>query len=279
MTQMAIVTGGASGIGKAVGAALAGRGVDVILADIDADAAKLAAESLTEPGDGRVSGIELDVRDAAAVNDVIEEAVDRHGRIDFLFNNAGTGVGGPVEMMQVAHWDRVIDVNLRGVVHGVQAAYPVMVRQGFGHIVNTASLAGLTANPGIVPYATTKWAVVGLSLSLRGEAVEHGVNVSAVCPSFMDTPLLDRSNPEDLPPVQSAAPDMRSFAGRIGARIHSPDRLAQDILRGMDRNKALIVAPRDARMLWRVARWAPGLSLRLSQANHRKMRRLAEELS
>lgn len=279
MTQMAIVTGGASGIGKAVGAALAGRGVDVILADIDADAAKLAAESLTEPGDGRVSGIELDVRDAAAVNDVIEEAVDRHGRIDFLFNNAGTGVGGPVEMMQVAHWDRVIDVNLRGVVHGVQAAYPVMVRQGFGHIVNTASLAGLIASPGIVPYATTKWAVVGLSLSLRGEAVEHGVNVSAVCPSLMDTPLLDRRNPEDLPPVQSAAPDMRSVAGRIGLRIHSPDRLAQDILRGMDRNKALIVAPRDARMLWRVARWAPGLSLRLSQANHRKMRRLAEELS
>jgi NAD(P)-dependent dehydrogenase (short-subunit alcohol dehydrogenase family) len=279
MTQMAIVTGGASGIGKAVGAALAGRGVDVILADIDADAAKLAAESLTEPGDGRVSGIELDVRDAAAVNDVIEEAVDRHGRIDFMFNNAGTGVGGPVEMMQVAHWDRVIDVNLRGVVHGVQAAYPVMVRQGFGHIVNTASLAGLTANPGIVPYATTKWAVVGLSLSLRGEAVEHGVNVSAVCPSLMDTPLLDRRNPVDLPPVQSAAPDMRSVAGRIGLRIHSPDRLAQDILRGMDRNKALIVAPRDARMLWRVARWAPGLSLRLSQANHRKMRRLAEELS
>jgi short-subunit dehydrogenase len=160
----------------------------------------------------------------------------------------------------------VIDVNLRGVVHGVQAAYPVMVRQGDGHIVNTASLAGLLPAPGIAPYSATKWAVVGLSLSLRGEGAAKGVRVSVVCPGGVDTPILDKRTPADLPPVPSADNiDSRAVITRMsGGRLYDPDSLAVDILRGIDRNQAIIVAPRQARILWRLMRLSPSLFLRLS---------------
>jgi NAD(P)-dependent dehydrogenase (short-subunit alcohol dehydrogenase family) len=160
MAQVAIVTGGASGIGRALGAALVRRGDQVVLADVEGEAASEVARQLTAMGPGAASAAPVDVRDAAAVAALVTDTAGRHGRLDLMFNNAGLGIGGPVEELAVAHWDRVIDVNLRGVVHGVHAAYPVMLRQGHGHIVNTASLAGLLAAPGMAPYATTKWGVV-----------------------------------------------------------------------------------------------------------------------
>jgi len=104
-----------------------------------------------------------------------------------MVNNAGIGVGGEASELTLAHWERVIDVNLRGVIHGVHAAYPVMIAQRSGHIVNTASLAGLMPSPWLTPYAMTKHAVVGLTLSLRAKAAAHGVRVTAVCPGVVDT--------------------------------------------------------------------------------------------
>src|SRR5207248_6593438 len=129
---------------------------------------------------------------------------NRHGRLDLMVNNAGIGIGGETRELLLAHWDRIIDVNLRGVVHGVHAAYPVMIEQGSGHIVNTASLAGLLPSPGATPYAMTKHAVVGLSLSLRGEAAAYGVRVTAVCPGVVETPILDKGGPDDLPKSPAA---------------------------------------------------------------------------
>ena len=268
MARVAIVTGGASGIGRALSAALVCRGDHVVLADIDADAATVVAERLSGQGPGTASAVRVDVRDAAGVAAVVSETVQRHGRLDLMVNNAGIGIGGDVEELAVAHWDRVIDVNLRGVVHGVQAAYPMMVRQRDGHIVNTASLAGLLPAPGIAPYSATKWAVVGLSLSLRGEGATKGVRVSVVCPGGVDTPILDKRTPADLPPVPSAdGIDSRALITKMsGGRLYDPDALAADILRGIDRNRAIIVAPRQARILWRLMRLAPSLFLRLSTA-------------
>ncbi|HXV92631.1 MAG TPA: SDR family oxidoreductase [Pseudonocardia sp.] len=265
---MAIVTGGASGIGRALGKALVERGDVVVLADVDGEGAALAAEALAPGGGGRATGVALDVRDAAAVESVVEETVRRHGRLDLMVNNAGIGMGGDAEELSVDHWDRVIDVNLRGVVHGVQAAYPRMVAQGHGHIVNTASLAGLIPGPRLAPYATTKWAVVGLSLSLRGEGAAKGVRVSVVCPGGVDTPILDKDMPADLPPVPSLdAMDGRAMVTRAsGGRLHTADALAADVLRGIDRNRAFIVAPRRARVLWRMTRVSPTGVLRLMQA-------------
>jgi NAD(P)-dependent dehydrogenase (short-subunit alcohol dehydrogenase family) len=230
--KVAVVTGGASGIGRAVARELARRGVAVTIADLDEVAGKQAAEE---------SGLDfarLDVTDAEAVSALVTRVNDSRGRLDFMFNNAGIAVGGTTRELTLDHWNRTIDVNLRGVVHGVRAAYPIMVDQGFGHIVNTASLAGLVPAPLMLPYTATKHAVVGLSLALRAEAATCGVRVSVVCPGFIDTRLMGR-----LYPVEA---------------------LAGDILRGVARNKALIVAPASGRAAWRGARLSPSGAVRVA---------------
>ncbi len=139
--------------------------------------ASAVAAELNRQGPGRGRAEALDVREAEAVRSVVEDAHRTDGRLDLLFNNAGIGIGGAVEERALSHWEGAIDVNLRGVVHGVAAAYPLMLRQGHGHILNTASVAGLIPSPFLTPYATSKHAVVGLSLSLRAAAA-HGVRVN-----------------------------------------------------------------------------------------------------
>jgi NAD(P)-dependent dehydrogenase (short-subunit alcohol dehydrogenase family) len=164
-----------------------------------------------------------------------------------------------VDQLTLDHWDRVIDVNLKGVVYGVHAAYPLMLRQGHGHIVNTASLAGLVPGPGLAPYVAVKHAVVGLSMSLRAEAATRGVKVSAVCPGFVDTPLLGRVNP-GLPQTETGA-NAETLARMLG-KLYQADLLAADVLRGVEQNRALIVAPRSARIAWRMSRYTPRLMMR-----------------
>jgi NAD(P)-dependent dehydrogenase (short-subunit alcohol dehydrogenase family) len=265
--KVAIVTGGASGIGAALVRALAARGARVVIADVDIVGAKTVAEQAGQAGSDQVSTAALDVRDAGAVADLISKTAGEHGRLDFMFNNAGIAVGGKVEELSLVHWDAVIDVNLRGVVHGVHAAYPLMLGQGFGHIVNTASLAGLVPGPMLAPYAAAKHAVVGLSLALRAEAAGRGVMVSVVCPGFVDTPLLGRVN-QDLPQTETGL--NAAALARLTGRLYDADALARDVLRGIARNQAVIVAPGSARLAWRMARYTPGLSMRTLSAAIRR---------
>jgi NAD(P)-dependent dehydrogenase (short-subunit alcohol dehydrogenase family) len=248
--RIAIVTGGGSGIGEALCRALSARGDTVVVADVDEEAARRVA------GDVGGTAAPVDVRDADAVAAVVGDAVAAHGRLDLIFNNAGIGIGGDLLELGVAHWDRAIDVNLRGVVHGVMAAYPVMTRQRSGHIVNTASIGGLITPPYLAPYVATKHAVVGLSLALRSEAAAHKVGVTVVCPSWTDTPILDSTGPDDLPKPSTAEGGMRESAEKMG-RLYRPEQLAQDVLRAVDRNRAMVVTPRSARVLWRLARLSP----------------------
>ncbi|QYC43698.1 D-beta-hydroxybutyrate dehydrogenase [Nonomuraea coxensis DSM 45129] len=256
--RTAIVTGGASGIGRALARALAARGVAVTVADLNEPA------DLVVPGGGKgeLEYARLDVTDAEAVAALTQRVAAERGRLDFMVNNAGIAVGGTALEMTRAHWDRTIDVNLRGVVHGVLAAYPIMVRQGHGHIVNTASLAGLVPAPLMLPYTATKHAVVGLSLALRAEAAEHGVRVCVVCPGFVDTPLLDNANP-GLPATRVGAA-ARQAIGRAPGRLYSADALAADVLRGVARGKAVIAAPASAWIAWRLARLWPGGAVRVA---------------
>ncbi len=144
--RIAFITGGAGGIGLALGEELARRGTTVVLADRDLGNATRAATAIRNAG-GQARAVELDVTDRAAFDARVAEAVDAHGRLDYLFNNAGIGVTGEVRDLTPEAWDRVIDVNLRGVIHGVQAAYPRMLEQGSGHIANTACIAGLVRFP------------------------------------------------------------------------------------------------------------------------------------
>jgi NAD(P)-dependent dehydrogenase (short-subunit alcohol dehydrogenase family) len=180
----AIVTGGASGIGRALSEALARRGAPVVVADRNADGAAEVARAIVAAG-GSARSEALDVTDAAAVERLVDETAREHGRVDLMFNNAGIAIIGEETDVSLDDWRKVVDVNLWGVVHGIRAAYPRMVRQGSGHIVNTASLAGLSPAPFEISYTATKYAVVGLSRALRAEAAAHGVKVSVVCPGFI----------------------------------------------------------------------------------------------
>ena len=171
--KSAIVTGAGSGIGAALCRALVAAGADVVCTDVDGDAAARTAGPLG------ARSARLDVTDAAAVQAASTRSCDRAGRLDLMFNNAGITWGGDTELLTLDQWNAIIDVNIRGVVHGVAAAYPLMVRQGHGHIVNTASMAGLAAAGQITSYVMTKHAVVGLSLALRSEAAGRGVGVLA----------------------------------------------------------------------------------------------------
>jgi len=279
MARVAIVTGGGSGIGEALCRALAARGDTVVVADIDGASAERVAGDIG----ANAAAAKVDVRDAVSVQALVDDTVATHGRLDLMVNNAGIGVGGDLLELTVAHWDRIIDVNLRGVVHGVQAAYPVMARQRHGHIVNIGSVAGLTPPPYLTPYVATKHAVVGLSLALRGEAKAHNVGVTVVCPGWTDTPILDSTGPDDLPkPASAPEGGVREAAEKMG-KLYSPAALAQDILRGVERNKAMVVVPRQARVLWRAMRLAPtgfaaliGITARREQRQRRAPKRVTE---
>ena len=190
--RVAIVTGGASGIGRALCEELARRGAVAVVADINYHGGQTVASAIAANG-GRASAALLDVTRAADVERLVEDTVRAHGRLDYMFNNAGIGVAGEVRDLSLDHWRKCADINLWGVIHGTTAAYAAMLRQGSGHIVNTASAAGLIGEPGLAPYSVTKSAVVALSTALRAEADGFGVRVSVVCPGFVDTAIYENA--------------------------------------------------------------------------------------
>jgi NAD(P)-dependent dehydrogenase (short-subunit alcohol dehydrogenase family) len=268
----AIVTGGASGIGRALAVDLAKRGCDVVLADLQIELAEEVASEINLSG-GKAKAVKIDVTDFSALERLIQETVRRTGRLDYLFNNAGIVIGGSANLYGIEDWNQVIDVNLRGVINGIQAAYKIMIAQGFGHIVNTASMAGLMHGPGNVAYTTTKHAVVGLSESLRIEAAEAGVRVSVICPGAVRTPILEGGGKFgkmliDIPPEQ-----MRRMWERV--RPMSPDIFAEKVLNSVAKNKAIIIVPSWWKVFWWINRLSPSLARFLAQ---RRFERIRKEL-
>jgi NAD(P)-dependent dehydrogenase (short-subunit alcohol dehydrogenase family) len=253
---VALVTGGASGIGQALGEALARRGATVVLADLQGERAQAVAAAI-RAGGGKATAAEVDVVDFAALKRLVEETVGTHGRLDFLFNNAGIGIGGEVRHYQIEDWDRVFDVNLRGVANGVQAAYPVMLRQGYGHLVNTASMAGLVPSPWVVNYSAAKHAVVGLSLALRVEAAAAGVRVSVLCPGVVRTPILEGGACGKF--LQPISPE-RLAAHWRRLRPMDPRKFADKVLPAIARNRAIIIAPAWWKVFWWLHRFSPWLA-------------------
>ncbi|MFJ8229739.1 SDR family NAD(P)-dependent oxidoreductase [Streptomyces sp. NPDC094448] len=265
----AIITGGASGIGRALAEELAARGGEVVLADLQLELAEEAAAAVRSAG-GRATAARLDVTDHEEFARLVRETVTRTGRLDFLFNNAGIshGMGAGARHYRIEDWRRVLDVNLGGTVNGVQAAYNLMIDQGFGHIVNTASMAGLVPSPGTTSYVTTKHAVVGLSHNLRAEAAQLGVRVSVLCPGVVRTPFIE--------------------GGRYGRRVDGvtsevtremweqrkpipPEEFARKALDEVARNKGVIVVPGFWKLFWWLFRLAPEFSLRLGTKNFRDL--------
>jgi NADP-dependent 3-hydroxy acid dehydrogenase YdfG len=263
---VAVITGGGSGIGAALGRGLAQRGATVVLADRREDAAAAVADAIRQGG-GRAEARGLDVRDAEAVAVIVADVASRHARLDYLFNNAGTGVGGEVKDYTLDDWRYVVDVNLMGVIHGVHAAYPRMVEQGFGHIVNTSSMAGWMPTPMTTVYGATKHAVVGLSRSLRIEAADHGVRVSVVCPGVIRTALLVNAGPFGRTKIAVPADAQLALWERM--RPMDPDAFASHVLRQVERNQSIIIAP----LWWHAVFWLNRLSTRLGDAMARRVYR------
>jgi len=261
--KVAIVTGAASGIGKAIAVELARRGAKaVVVADVNAALAEQAAHEIGAVAAART----VDVTDPAAVQRVVDETAGSHGRLDLMFNNAGIVVFGDVRDMSLDDWNRQIDVNLRGVVHGIAAAYPVMIRQRAGHIVNTASAAGLGPSPGGTGYCATKHAVVGLSTSLRAEAERYGVRVSVLCPGFIDTPIKYSGKFLHAVTTEEREKLLREFP----MKLYPPERVARAVCDGIARNKPIIPVTPEAHIAWWIYRLSPSLMIRLATLASRR---------
>ena len=200
--KCAVVTGGASGIGRAMAEAFANEGMRVVLADIEPGALEEATNALRASG-ASVLGVPTDVSQPDQVQALADRAVAEFGRVDVICNNAGVALSGPTWQHTLADWEWLLGVNLWGVVHGVRTFVPLMLKQGGeGHIVNTGSVAGLTSNPFMSIYNVSKHAVVTLSETLQKELTLMGtpVRISVLCPGFVNTRILDaeRNRPAAL---------------------------------------------------------------------------------
>ena len=198
--KVAFITGGASGIGLAMARSFSAAGMKVAIADIEEHALERAAASFA-PNNTQVIALRVDVADRDAMARAADETERAFGKVNVVCNNAGVGLSGPLEEMSFADWDWVVGVNLHGVINGVQTFVQRIIAHGEGgHIVNTASLAGLTAGPGLGVYNTTKFAVVGLSETMRAELAAHEIGVSVLCPGFVKTHIFtsERNRPDTL---------------------------------------------------------------------------------
>jgi NAD(P)-dependent dehydrogenase (short-subunit alcohol dehydrogenase family) len=269
----AIVTGGASGIGRALAEELAQRGCEVVLADLQIELAEEVASKIQASG-GKAEAMEVDVADFPAVEKLVQATVKRTGRLDYMFNNAGIAVAGSVDLYGIEDWNYVVDVNLRGVINGIQATYKHMIAQGFGHIVNTASMAGLMPGPGNVSYTMTKHGVVGLSTSLRAEAAHLGVRVSVICPGVIRTPILEGGKYcrtlIELPPEKVR--DMWERLKPMPSNI-----FAQKVLNAVAKNKAIIIFPSWWKRIWWINRLFPSLGIALAQKHYQALLKEFEE--
>ena len=262
--KVSIVTGAGSGIGRALAEELSRKDAIVILADINSQQINEVAEAITASG-YRAEALPVDVSNYDADKKLVDDTVAQHGRLDFMFNNAGIAVGGEVRDCAIDDWRNVLDVNLNGVIYGIDSAYPIMVEQGFGHIVNTASIEGLLPFPGSVSYVASKHGVVGLSNALRIEGADLGVNVSVVCPGYVKTAIFRSAKliKIDREKMLSLLPE------RLGI---TPGKCAAVILSGVERNKAIIVVTGFAKILWLIQRISPGLIRWLMGRNLKKSR-------
>jgi NAD(P)-dependent dehydrogenase (short-subunit alcohol dehydrogenase family) len=246
--KIIIITGAGSGIGKGLAEAFGQQKAQLILLDINVESVKAVCESINAQG-GKAEYDVLDVSNEARTNEIWQYVAKKYNRIDYVFNNAGFGIIGESENIPTEQWLKMINVNLMGVVYGSMEAFRIMKENGGGYIVNTASLAGLIGAAGSLPYATTKTAVVGFSTSLRAEAAPFGVKVIAICPGFIETGIYENSWSEKM-----SGDKLRKS---IRLPVISLDEAVAEILKGITRNKRLIIFPRYAKSLYWMARFFP----------------------
>jgi NAD(P)-dependent dehydrogenase (short-subunit alcohol dehydrogenase family) len=227
--KVALVTGGGNGIGRAACIAFAKQGAKVVAVDRDGAAAEATAGIIRQSG-GDAVAVTADVTKSADVKAYVKAAIDKYGRVDCFFNNAGIeGKVSPIVDYDEAVFDAVLGVNVKGVFLGLKHVLPEMIRQGGGAIVNTASVAGLVGTPGMPAYVASKHAVIGLTKTAAGEVARQGIRVNAVCPGPVDTRMI-HSLEAQLSPGDPASVNQRYQASLPTGRYSMPEEIASMVL-------------------------------------------------
>lgn len=271
--RVAVVTGAASGIGRALAERLAAEGMTVVLSDIEQPALDAAVQEMRDRG-AEVTGVRADVSSQEDVHRVAEHAVRAYGAVHVICNNAGVDGGASFAEIPLETWDWVFRVNFWGVLHGCRAFLPILRKQDAGHIVNTASYAALSGFfPAGTPYVASKFAVLGLSENLFHELAANGepIGVSVLCPSFVDTrmPLSDRNRPPWVPSTDGN-PAWRAHvaATRTGAAAGLPaSQVAAEVIDAI-RHERFFVLPHvaksqaavEARVRWMLTNEPPSMT-------------------
>ena len=246
--RVALVTGGGSGIGRGIALALAGAGMHVVVADIELDAAEAVAAELG----AEASADSVDVTDPAAVEALAERCFERHGGVDVLCNNAGVIGPTPLGPGSVDNWRWIVDVNILGVAHVINAFVPRMVARvgdtgGEAHVVNTASMAGLRAGDGWAhsAYGASKFAVVSMTRNLRGELAGSGIGVSVLCPGGVDTRIWEAGRNR---PAEHGGPETYERPDRLlPARVLDPLVVGRHVLRAIREDALYIITHTERR--------------------------------
>jgi NAD(P)-dependent dehydrogenase (short-subunit alcohol dehydrogenase family) len=251
--RVAVVTGGASGIGFGLASAFAAEGMKVVLGDVEKPALAEAVAKLEATG-AEVVGVHTDVSDDGSVAALAAAAVDRYGAIHVACNNAGVGGGGLSWEAPLSTWEWVLGVNLWGVIHGIRAFVPILMQQDEAHLVNTASIAGLAAGPFMGPYNASKHAVVALSETLYHEMalMAPQVKVSVLCPGWVSTRIADsaRNRPGGDEEDVAEAP-ARQLLQSVIERGMPPEELAAIVLDAIRAERFWILPHDDAEPFWR----------------------------
>jgi len=226
--KVCVVTGGGSGIGRALARRFAAAGMRVAIGDIEAGAIESTVDALGGDSD-RVVGVRCDVRSIADLQRLRDETLNRFGGVHLVCLNAGVAPVGPILETPLEVWNWVLDVNLRGVIHGVHAFGPLLAEQGAGHIVCTASAGGLIDTPTVGPYGVTKHAVVGLAAALRHELAAHGVGVSVLCPGLINTQIFEseRNRPAGMDDPSENNPLSQQYRESVATDGAPPERVAE----------------------------------------------------
>jgi NAD(P)-dependent dehydrogenase (short-subunit alcohol dehydrogenase family) len=251
--RVAVITGGASGIGLALARRFAGEGMNVVVGDVEEPALKRAVDEL-RAGGAEVEGVVTDVTDAEQMQALADAAAARFGGVDVFCNNAGVGGGGLSWEMPLSTWEWVLGVNLWGVIHGIRAFVPLLMQQDEGHIVNTASIAGLVAAPFMGPYNASKHAVVALSETLHHELAMMApqVKVSVLCPGWVNTNIADSSRNR---PAHLQGDSLEDGAGgellrQVIAQGMAPADLAEKVLVAIREDRFWIMTHDDESDMW-----------------------------
>lgn len=265
--KVVVITGAGSGIGRATAMAFASEGAKLYITDINQGRVEAVADEIKAMGAEATSYV-VDSANREAMQKFADDVFASAGRVDILHNNAGIATGCTIDKTPLEDWEKVINVNLWGVIYGIHYFLPRMIAQGGGHIVNTSSGAGLTGLPTLAPYAATKFAVVGISEVMNIELRRHGIYTTALCPGIISTNIV-RDSKIDI--FNKKGECMKDSTVRFYAKRGTPpERVAKDVLRAIRKKRPVQPSPYHAYHLWIIKR----ISVRLYQAVARLIMRI-----